>query len=144
MTAITEEELARAIDRTLVASGRIPPAEARPIARLVLDYFGTEDYVLDNNLSAEDRDRFYLLEDVGLLTSEEEEATISRGKSWRIHYWRLKKSDIRSAGQPSGEGAAGPPDAERLYRSIGEAAWHHESGPSGGSPPPADGDTRPS
>ena len=121
MASITEAELTRAIERTLVAKGRMPPAEARPVARMVLGYFGADDTVLDNKLSSEDRDRFYQLEEEGLLTSEEEDATVSRGKTWRIHYWLLKKARIRDVGQ-SGEAPSGD-EAEAVYRSIGEAAW---------------------
>ncbi len=121
MASITEPELTRAIERTLVAKGRMTPAEARPVARMVLGYFGADDTVLDNKLSSEDLDRFYQLEEEGLLTSEEEDATVSRGKTWRIHYWLLKKARIRDVGQ-SGEPPAGD-EAESVYRSIGEAAW---------------------
>lgn len=125
MASITEAELLRAIERTLVAHGKISQPEARPIARMILGYFGADDSVLDNKLSSEDRDRFYQLEEEGLLTSEEEDATVSRGKTWRIHYWLLKKARIRDAGQ-SGEA---PPaeDAESVYRSIGEAAWQRRA-----------------
>ncbi len=131
MASITEQELTRAIERTLVAHGKVPLAEARPIARMVLGYFGLDDSVLDNKLSSEDRDRFYQLEEEGLLTSEEEDATVSRGKTWRIHYWLLKKARIRDVGQA---GEAPPPDeAEAVYRSIGESAWQRRAD---AKPPP--------
>ena len=124
MASITELELTRAIERTLVAHGKVPMADARPIARMVLGYFGLEDTVLDNKLSSEDRDRFYQLEEEGLLTSEEEDATVSRGKTWRIHYWLLKKARIRDVGQA---GDAPPPDdSQTVYQSIGEAAWQRK------------------
>ena len=100
------------------------------MARMVLGYFGAEDAVLDNKLSSEDRDRFYLLEEEGLLTSEEEDATVSRGKTWRIHYWLLKKARIRDVGQ-SGE-APTSDDASTVYRSIGAADWHHKTEPESG------------
>ena len=130
MASMTEAELTRAIERTLVASGKMPPQEARSTARMVLGYFGADDSVLDNKLSSEDRDRFYQLEEEGLLTSEEEDATVSRGKTWRIHYWLLKKARIRDVGQ---SGDAAPPDeAETVYKSIGESAWNR----SGGTAPP--------
>ena len=121
MPSITEAELTRAIERTLVARGKIAAPDARPVARMVLGYFGADDTVLDNKLSSDDRDRFYQLEEEGLLTSEEEDATVSRGKTWRIHYWLLKKARIRDVGQ----GGEAPPtdEAERVYRSIGEADW---------------------
>jgi hypothetical protein len=127
MASITELELTRAIERTLVARGKIPPAEARPMARIVLGYFGADDSVLDNKLSSEDRDRFYQLEEEGLLTSEEEDATVSRGKTWRIHYWLLKKARIRDVGQAGP--AAVAEDAGAVYRSIGESDWRRKSEP---------------
>ena len=126
MPSITEAELIRAIERTLVARGKMPPPEARPVARMVLGYFGADDTVLDNKLSSEDRDRFYQLEEEGLLTSEEEDATVSRGKTWRIHYWLLKKARIRDVGQ----GGEAPPsdDADQVYRSMRAADWDRTPG----------------
>jgi hypothetical protein len=123
--AINEEELTRALERTLVAHGKMPPEEARPTARMILGYFGLDDAVLDNKLHSEDRDRFYQLEEEGLLTSEEEDATVSRGKTWRIHYWLLKKAKIRDVGQQTG----GPPpdEAEAIYRGIADSAWTRET-----------------
>ena len=127
MPSITEAELTRAIERTLVAAGKMPPAEARSTARMVLGYFGADGTVLDNKLSSEDRDRFYQLEEEGLLTSEEEDATVSRGKTWRIHYWLLRKGRIRDVGQ---SGDAPPPDeAEAMYKSIDEADWKRGTPP---------------
>lgn len=121
MDAITEEELTRAIERTLVAHGKIPAAEARPTARMVLGYFGVEDTVLDNKLTSDDRDHFYRLEEEGLLTSEEEDATVSRGKTWRIHYWLLKKAKIRDVGQAGETPAAS--DADAVYKNMGDSIW---------------------
>jgi hypothetical protein len=129
--AINEEELTRAIDRTLVQRGRVAPDQSRAMARMVLGYFGLEDTVLDNKLSSEDRDRFYQLEEEGLLTSEEEDATVSRGKTWRIHYWLLKKDRIRDVGQHSD--APAESEAEAVYRSIGDRDWNRSSP---ASPPP--------
>ncbi len=131
MGSITEEELTRAVERTLVAKGKLPPEDARPTARMVLDYFGLDDSVLDNKLSSEDRDRFYRLEEEGLLTSEEEDATVSRGKTWRIHYWLLKKDRIRSAAQTSSEPS--PDEAEAVYRGIDPSVW--ERGGTAAKPP---------
>jgi len=128
---IKEEELARAIERTLVRKGKLPPDSAKSTAHMVLSYFGLHDSVLDNKLSSEDRDRFYQLEEEGLLTSEEEDATVSRGKTWRIHYWLLKKARIRDVGQ----GGEAPPtdEAEAVYRSIRESDWNRNA--SSRSPP---------
>ncbi len=122
MASITEDELTRAIEATLVVHGKVPADQARPTARVVLNYFGLEDSVLDNKLSSEDRDRFYQLEEEGLLTSEEEDATVSRGKTWRIHYWLLKKDRIRDVGQRSE--APVVDEADQVYRSIADREWN--------------------
>lgn len=135
MAAITEEELTRAIEATLVAHGKVAPELAKPIARVVLNYFGLEDSVLDNKLSSEDRDRFYQLEEEGLLTSEEEDATVSRGKTWRIHYWLLKKDRIRDVGQRSETPVA--EDVASLYKSMADHEWSRTpSQPRAGPPAP--------
>jgi hypothetical protein len=131
---LRESELLRAIERTLVAHGKMPAEEAAPTARMVLGYFGLDDTVLDNKLSSDDRDRFYRLEEEGLLTSEEEDATVSRGKTWRIHYWLLKKDRIRDVGRDTE--AATEDEAQAVYRDIGDSAWNRRSGPPA-TPPPA-------
>lgn len=135
MPAITEEELTRAIEATLVSRGKIGPELAHPVARRVLEYFGHEDSVLDNKLSSEDRDRFYQLEEEGLLTSEEEDATVSRGKTWRIHYWLLKKDRIRAIGRRIE--AVPVDDAGSVYRSMGDSDWNRTGGGAPARPPPA-------
>ncbi len=133
MPSITEAELTLALERTLVAHGKMTPAEARPTARMILGYFGADDSVLDNKLSSEDRDRFYALEEEGLLSSEEEDATVSRGKTWRIHYWLLQKARIRDVetvdDKTKGE------DAGSVYHGIGESDWRHgDRAGAGGGP----------
>ncbi len=129
--SITEPELTRAIERTLVAHGRIPASEAAPTARMVLGYFGPDDTVLDNTLQGEDRDRFYWLEDEGLLTSQEEDATVSQGRSWRIHYWILQKARIREVAKESGKHPGTGEPASAVYASIGDRDWRHEDRPGG-------------
>jgi hypothetical protein len=131
---LREAELVRAIQRTLVARGKMPAEEAEPTARMILGYFGLDDTVLDNKLSSDDRDRFYRLEEEGLLTSEEEDATVSRGKTWRIHYWLLRKDRIRDVGRDSP--AEATDETEAVYRDIGDSAWNRRSGPPQSPPAP--------
>lgn len=120
MYCLTEAELTKAIERTLVSAGTIPLAQAGPMARTVLAYFGFESAVLDNKLVSEDRDHFYRLEEVGLLKSEEEDAIISHGKAWRIHYWLLNKEKIRELGDPPQDH---PKDSEDVYESSDTSMW---------------------
>jgi hypothetical protein len=131
---IKEIELARAIERTLVRRGKLPPEEVAKVARMVLGYFGLHDSVLDNKLSSDDRDTFYRLEEEGLLSSEEEDATVSRGKTWRIHYWFLKKDRIRDVGQRSEIVAAA--GAGEVYKGMADSDWKREGAKSPESPPP--------
>ena len=136
MGAINEDELTRAIEGTLVGHGKVAPDQARNLARMVLGYFGLEDTVLDNKLSSEDRDRFYQLEEEGLLTSEEEDATVSRGKTWRIHYWLLKKDRIRDVGQS--RDATIVPGADAVYRGMADSDWTRQGADGAGrKAPPA-------
>jgi hypothetical protein len=131
---IKEEELRRAIDQTLVAHGKIPPEESGKVARMILGYFGLHDSVLDNKLTSDDRDQFYRLEEEGLLSSEEEDATVARGKTWRIHYWLLKKDRIREVGEPGArESPAGP---EQVYKDMTDRDWRRDP-PQAGAPPAA-------
>ncbi len=90
----TEDELVGAIDRLLVPSGRVPPEHARPLARTVLAYFRHRPGVVDAKLASEDRGRFYMLEDVGILTCSEEEVNLGRGRRWRVHWWRFNGFQI--------------------------------------------------
>jgi hypothetical protein len=121
MEQIRESELAQAIDQTLVKHGKLPEGESQRVAHMVLSYFGLHDSVLDNKLSSDDRDLFYRLEEEGLLSSEEEDATVARGKTWRIHYWFFKKGRIRDVAKgPPAEEAAG---ADQVYREMPTSEW---------------------
>lgn len=136
MAVVTVEELTEAIRNTLVAHGKIPEERAELLATQVLNYFGPEEMVLDNVLSNEDRDTFYQLEEEGLLTSEEEDALVAKGKTWRIHYWLLRKASIGAAAHPP------PPpskdEAGELYQKISADQWsHREEGRADSSTRPA-------
>ncbi|MDG6224394.1 MAG: hypothetical protein QCI82_02655 [Candidatus Thermoplasmatota archaeon] len=67
----------------------------KQMAIFIMDFFGYEQRVLDNNLTPKDRDIFYMLENSGILRTEMDETTIQKGKTWRIHYWVLNRDRIR-------------------------------------------------
>ncbi len=67
------------------------------LAEHVLNFFGFQDRIIDNMLEPEDRDAFYMLEDVGLLTTEREETGLPDGREWRIHYWVMREDKIMRA-----------------------------------------------
>jgi hypothetical protein len=68
--------------------------EAKRNAGFVLDIFGYSDRVIDNVLNNEDRQLFYLLEEEGMLTTDQEDTILYDGREWRTHYWVLKKKTI--------------------------------------------------
>lgn len=90
------DEVRRAFRNTLGRKGMLESDTDR-LAEYLMEHFGFGDRIIDNNLSSEDRDVFYMLEEVGFLTSISEEVFIQKGKLWRIHYWVLKTHQIQRA-----------------------------------------------
>jgi len=90
MSIITLEILSKAIANKV----GIDINEARRNAGFVLDIFGFSDRVIDNILNNEDRQLFYLLEEEGMLTTDQEDTILYDGREWRTHYWVLKKNTI--------------------------------------------------
>ena len=93
MTVITVQDVERALMNTLGKKG-MEEKEVKKLAEYVMNFFGFEDTISDNLLKAKDRDVFYTLQDVGILTTFQDQITIKKGKIWRIHYWVLKKREI--------------------------------------------------
>jgi len=92
---ITIETLAKAIQNGLSRPRRkLSLEEAKMTAIHVLNFFGFGDRIIDNMLEPEDRDTFYMLEDIDILETEREETTLWDGREWRIHYWILNKDKI--------------------------------------------------
>ncbi len=69
-------------------------SKAEKTAQYILDFFGFDDYCIDNILTTDDRETFYMLEDKKILRTKAEEARIAKGKIWRIHRWYLEKDKI--------------------------------------------------
>ena len=92
---VTVEILAKAIQNGLSRpKRRLSFDEAKMTAMHVLNFFGFGLRIIDNMLEPEDRDTFYMLEDLDLLETEREETTLWDGREWRIHYWVLNKDKI--------------------------------------------------
>ncbi|MEA3559713.1 MAG: DUF6015 family protein [Candidatus Thermoplasmatota archaeon] len=89
--------LATAIQRSFLRKndeGAIENNVAEEMAEHVLNFFGFGERIIDNMLKTDDRDIFYMLEDLGILKTEREETTLYDGREWRINYWTLKKQFI--------------------------------------------------
>lgn len=116
------EELVLALKNTLGKKG-IQDKDIGRLAEYIMSFFGYTDAVIDNRLTSEDRDVFYMLEEEGLVTTTEEEVHLKKGKMWRIHYWILKKDQIfRLAAIPKEER---PPEDElqSIYERMSQEVW---------------------
>jgi hypothetical protein len=95
MSVLTREVLIRALEKTYGKKG-MGQGDIEELCDFVLSFFGYDDYVLDNVLSAPERDVFYNLEEYGFLETHREEINIVKGRSWRINQWTYKKDKIMS------------------------------------------------
>jgi hypothetical protein len=111
------EAILNSIDRV-----DMEPEAARHMANHVLNFFGFNDTIIDNILEPEDRDAFYMLEDLGLLQTEREETTLYDGREWRIHYWMFKKDKIYDLVKDDDETRT--PDGEvDVYAEVPDDIW---------------------
>ncbi len=122
---ITVDLMARAISNGMSRqSKRMSEQEAYEIAFHVLNFFGYNRYVIDNMLEPEDRDAFYMLEDLGILDTEREETTLFDGREWRIHYWYIKPENVRKLAQGDGVGYTEQKSSESvIYDELPDDFW---------------------
>ena len=121
---VTIDFLARAIQNGLSRPRRkLSLEEARMTAEHVLNFFGYGDRIIDNMLEPEDRDTFYILEDLGILKTEREETTLWDGREWRIHYWILNKPRILELTEKREEEEEKEEDAEDVYMDLPDDLW---------------------
>ena len=122
---ITVDLMARAISNGMSRqSKRMSEQEAYDIAFHVLNFFGYSRYVIDNMLEPEDRDAFYMLEDLGILDTEREETTLFDGREWRIHYWLIRPENVRKLAFNNGTKPEDPIANEAMiYDGLPEDIW---------------------
>jgi hypothetical protein len=126
---IRHEELRDAVAYTMNKMPEPPDGgeenTADGISTYLLNFFGYGDRLIDNVLSSEDRDMFYMCEETGLLKTEREEETLLKGSVWRIHYWILNKANIlrfaHAYNNPTGPNEEDM--MEDLYKNVGDEAW---------------------
>ncbi len=121
---VTIDFLARAIQNGLSRPKRmLSLEEARMTAEHVLNFFGYGDRIIDNMLEPEDRDTFYILEDLGILKTEREETTLWDGREWRIHYWIINKPRILELTMKREEEEKKEEDFEDIYSELPDELW---------------------
>jgi len=93
------------------------------LAEYLMSFFGFEGEVIDNRLTSEDRDVFYMLEEEGFLTTTQEEVHLKKGKLWRIHYWILKKDQILRLAKMAKADSSAQDDVSTMYAQMGDDVW---------------------
>lgn len=116
---VSEEQLSQAIQ---IRAG-MDTEEASRIAEMVLSYFGFEMQVIDNSLDPDDRRVFYMLHDLGFLSSDWEETLIPSGRMWRIYYWQLNVGSIRDTISRKDN----IQKEANVYDKLPTEAWEHDS-----------------
>lgn len=123
---VTREMLIRALRKTLGKKG-MADEDIVKLADYILSFFGFEDEIIDNKLTSEDRDVFYMLEEEGILGTREEETQLKKGKPWRIHYWRLRQDNIEKYSNLV-EPEAKKESEFSVYDKMPENGWNREQG----------------
>ena len=125
MSVVSMEGLILALKNTLGKKG-MQDKDIDRLAEYIMSFFGYTDSVIDNRLTSEDRDVFYMLEEEGFVTTSEEEVHIKKGKMWRIHYWILKKDQIfRLSSIPMDPGHEHD-ELSSIYDGISQDIWSRE------------------
>jgi hypothetical protein len=140
MTVVTMQQVEKALKKTVGRKG-MSDDEIKNLAEYLMSFFGYTDEVIDNRLTSEDRDVFYMLEEEGLLTTTQEEVLLKKGKLWRIHYWILKKDQIIRLARMDEAGEERKDEAAEVYDQISDEEWsrHRTSADGPPGPPPPQG-----
>jgi len=119
---LTVQTLSSAIMKSIDRQD-IQPEAANQLATHVMNFFGYNDTIIDNILEPEDRDAFYMLEDLGLLMTEREETTLYDGREWRIHYWLFRKDKIDGLVSDADMADVDEDELSSVYDEIPEDIW---------------------
>ena len=117
MSVLTREVLIRALEKTYGKKG-MGQGDIEELCDFVLSFFGYDDYVLDNVLSAPERDVFYNLEEYGFLETHREEINIVKGRSWRINQWTYNKDKITRTANKIEEEAPEEDVYDEIFRQM--------------------------
>ena len=113
---ITVKKLAAGIEKRLGHAAE----ESLEEARVVMNYFGFKDTIIDNAIEPEDRKLFYALQEVGIIHSYWETVPLLDGRHWRIFYWQLDEKVLDRLARD-----VEIPAEDRLYQTLPDEAWSH-------------------
>jgi hypothetical protein len=119
---ITIDKVKNVLGKTMGKKG-IGEEEIDHLAHYLMNFFGYGEYVIDNVLSSEDRDVFYMLEEEGILKTSREEINLLKGKVWRIHYWILRKREILKQAMEEEQETAEEDEIGSFYSELSDEVW---------------------
>jgi len=124
MSVVTIDDVRLALEKAL-STREFSHEEIIRFSEKLMDLFGFTDQVVDNRLTPADRDMFYLLEEVGLVTTIHDEVQVQKGKTWRIYYWILKKDQIARLASEFKEQKDQQVHEDDIYETISDDVWKH-------------------
>jgi len=124
MSVVTIDDVRLALEKAL-STREFSHEEIIRLSEKLMDLFGFTDQVVDNRLTPADRDMFYLLEEVGLVTTIHDEVQVEKGKTWRIYYWILKKDQIARLASEFKEQKDQQVHEDDIYETISDDVWKH-------------------
>ena len=130
MSVVTLRQVELALKKTIGKRDRLSDEDIKKMAEYVMSFFGYTDEVIDNRLTPEDRDVFYMLEEVGLVTTTHEEVLLKKGKLWRIHYWILKKDQIARLALMEDDSDKSDAAQTDVYKELSDEQWARHRMPS--------------
>ena len=130
MSVVTMHQVELALAKTVGKKSEMSAEDIRKLAEYVMSFFGYTDEVIDNRLTPDDRDVFYMLEEEGLVTTTHEEVLLKKGKLWRIHYWILKKDQIIRLASSDEEAEKVVDEASDVYEELSDEQWARHRTPS--------------
>lgn len=130
MSVVTMHQVELALAKTVGKRSEMSAEDVRKLAEYVMSFFGYTDEVIDNRLTPDDRDVFYMLEEEGLVTTTHEEVLLKKGKLWRIHYWILKKDQIARLASADEEVEAVVDEPSDVYEELSDEQWARHRTPS--------------
>lgn len=121
MNVVPFEDLSDALEHGL----NLAHGVAERDAEFLLDLFGYEDRIVDNVLEPEERQLFYNLQGVGVLSVRSEETNLYNGQAWRTHYWLLRDERIHALASAARERreAEATGVGHDLYLDLPENVW---------------------
>jgi len=123
LTVVSMDDVASAMHNTLGKKG-MSDVDSSKLAEYLINFFGYADQVIDNLLTSADRDVFYMLEEEGFLTTYQEEAHLTKGVLWRVHYWILKKDQILRMAKREETALLNKDENSAVYDEVSVEMWN--------------------